>query len=144
MFTQCIKAFVQKLTLNCFLILLVAFIVVWPSIVQAQDLDITDEYLQSLDEEISGPEYLSKAKRELIETENREAIEKKLSTKAVSALDSLAAFENLLKTEYLASHNIYLRLSSRIQVAVFIKYKKTKKLSSAKRMIINSYLKSIK
>ncbi len=106
--------------------------------------DPSDEYLQSLDEEINSPEYLSQAKRDLIETEKREKKQTKLSPSALRALRSIKSFETLLKTEFPASHNIYSSLSRSSQISVFKIYKKTKALSSAKRMIIKKYMATLK
>ncbi|VAX00856.1 hypothetical protein MNBD_GAMMA22-933 [hydrothermal vent metagenome] len=125
-----------------FFILITHFLVSQWSI--AATSDASDEYLQSLDEEISSPEYLSQAKRDLVETEKREKKQKKLSPDALRALRSLKAFEELLKSKFPASHNIYSSLSRSSRVSIFKHYRKTKTLSSAKRMIINKYMASIK
>lgn len=127
---------------------LLVFILITPFMISpwpvATANEASDEYLQGLDEEINSPEYLSQAKRDLIETEKREKKQKKLSPSALRALRSIKAFETLLKTEFPASHNIYSSLSRSSRISVFKTYKKTKTLSSAKRMIIKKYMATLK
>lgn len=106
----------------------------------ADKLEITDEYLQGLSEEISSPEYVTQAKEELRKTE---ALEKTLdapTTQVTQALVDIDSFETLLKSEHPASYKIYSELTADSRVAVFTRFNQTKKLSSAKRLIIDFYL----
>ncbi len=109
------------------------------SVSQADNLYITDDYLQGLDDEISSPEYLEKAKQELKETEKTEQSHSVNSAEIQKALISLYNFENLLRTKYPSSHSIYSKLPTSARIIIFDKFKTTKKLSIAKRMIIEKY-----
>jgi len=109
------------------------------SLMQAKDLYTTDDYLQGLSDEISSPEYLDKAKQELRETEKREQSQTSTSSEIQKALISLYNFEALLRTKYPSSHAVYYKLPVSARIIIFDKFKITKKLSSAKRMIIEKY-----
>ncbi|MCK5387178.1 MAG: hypothetical protein KAJ39_08320 [Gammaproteobacteria bacterium] len=109
------------------------------SISQAKDLYITDDYLKGLSDEVSSPEYLEKAKQELRETEKREQSQTSTSSETQKALISMYNFETLLRTKYPSSHAVYSKLPVSARVIIFDKFKSTKKLSSAKRIIIEKY-----
>lgn len=106
----------------------------------ADRLEITDKYLQGLSDEISSPEYVTQAKEELRQTEKRELTLHAPSTKLTQALTSIESFERLMKTEHPASYKIYSELSTPLRKSVFIRFSETKKLSMAKRLIIDLYL----
>ena len=108
------------------------------SISQAKDLYTTDDYLQSLSDEVSSPEYLKKAKQELHETEKRER-SGDLSSEVKIALGSMYDFETLLRTKYSSSHAVYSKLPASSRILIFDTFRETKKLSTAARMIIDKY-----
>jgi len=109
------------------------------SISQAKDLYITDDYLQGLDDEISSPEYLEQAKKELRETEQREQSQSTTSVEIIKALTSMYSFESLLRKKYPSSYAIFSSLPVSEQIVIYDQFKQTKKLSTAKRLIINKY-----
>lgn len=125
----------QQLLIIVFLYLSTTII----SISHAEKLYITDDYLQGLDDEISSPEYLEKAKQELRETERLEQTQSVNSAEIQKALISLYNFETLLRTKYPSSHSVYSKLPTSARIIIFDKFKSTKKLSAAKRMIIDKY-----
>lgn len=106
----------------------------------ADNLEITDEYLQGLSEEISSPEYVTQAKEELRKTEKREQTQSAPNTQVTRALVDIDSFEALLKTEHPASYKIYSELPTNSRMSVFTRFNRTKKLSTAKRLIIDLYL----
>ncbi len=106
----------------------------------ADKLEITDEYLRGLSEEISSPEYVTQAKEELRKTEKLEQSQNALTTQINQALVNIESFETLLKSEYPASYKIYSELSTNSRITVFRRFNQTKKLSIAKRLIIEIYL----
>jgi hypothetical protein len=108
--------------------------------IAADKLQITDEYLQGLSDEISSPEYLDQAKEELRKTETAEETQAKPTTQLTQAMVDIDSFETLLKTEFPASYKIYSELPGKSRVSVFTRFNTTKKLSSAKRLIIDLYL----
>lgn len=110
------------------------------SISQAEDLYITDDYLKGLSEEVESPEYLTKAKDELKETEKLEQSQAKPSSQVIAATVDLDSFEKLLKTKYPSSYFIYTKLTAKSRLIVFKKFQTSKKLSVAKREIIGTYL----
>jgi len=105
----------------------------------AKELYITDDYLNSLSDEASSPEYVAKAKKELRATEMREQSQNQLSAEIRDALGSMYNFETLIRTQYPSSHAIYSKLNTSDRVLIFDEFKKSKKLSTAKRMIIKKY-----
>lgn len=107
----------------------------------ADRLEITDEYLQGLSEEISSPEYVTQAKEELRQTEKQELALDAPSAKITRALTNIKSFESLMKSEYPASYKIYSELTTTSRKSVFVRFYQTKKLSMAKRLIIDLYLK---
>jgi len=113
--------------------------VTFSSLSQAKDLYTTDDYLQGLSDEVSSPEYLEKAKKELHETEIREQSRTHTSSDIKAALSSMYDFETLIRTKYPSSHAVYSKLPASSRILIFDNFKKTKKLSSAKRMIIEKY-----
>lgn len=121
-------------------ILLCCIITVTNVSVAAEKLEITDEYLRGLSAEISSPEYVNQAKEELRQTEKHELTLNTLSPKISQALANISAFEHLLKTEYPASYKIYSELSTQSRNSVFMRFSESKKLSMAKRLIIDLYL----
>ncbi len=106
---------------------------------QADELYITDDYLQGLNDEISDPEYLTNARKELRETEAREKAKTTNKKEIEKALISMYNFEVLLREKYPSTHNVYSRLPVSARILIFDKFKKTRKLSAAKRMIIEKY-----
>ena len=113
--------------------------IIFSSLSQAEDLYTTDDYLQGLSDEVSSPEYLDKAKQELRETEKREQSRSHMSSDIKTALSSMYDFETLIRTKYPSSHAIYSKLPASSRVLIFDNFRTTKKLSSAKRMIIEKY-----
>jgi len=109
------------------------------SISHAEKLYITDDYLQGLNDEISSPEYLEEAKKELQETERLEQSQTINSAEIQKALVSMYNFEDLLRKKYSSSHSVYSKLPTSSRIIIFDKFKRTKKLSAAKRMIIEKY-----
>lgn len=109
------------------------------SITHAKDLYTTDDYLQGLSEEVSNPEYLDKAKQELRATEKLEKSQTTTSAEIQKALFSMYNFENLIRTKYPSSHAIYSKLPVSARILIYDNFKSTKKLSAAKRMIIEKY-----
>ena len=105
----------------------------------AKELYITDDYLQGLDDEISSPEYLDKAKQELKETERSEKSRTVNSAEIEKALISLYNFEDLLRTKYPSNYSVYSKLPTSSRIIIFDKFKTTKRLSDAKRLIIQQY-----
>lgn len=106
----------------------------------ADNLEITDEYLQGLSDEISSPEYVTQAKEELRKTEQLEQSQNVPSTQVSQALVDIDSFETLMKSEHPASYKIYSELPNNSKVSVFTRFNQTKKLSAAKRLIIDLYL----
>lgn len=113
------------------------------SVSQAKDLYITDDYLQGLSDEVNSPDYVEKAKQDLLETEKREQSQTSNSTEIQKALISLYNFEALIRTKHPSSHAIYSKLPTSARILVFDEFTKTKKLSTAKRIIIEKYKKII-
>ncbi len=113
------------------------------SISQAKDLYITDDYLQGLSDEVNSPDYVEKAKQELLETEKREQSQTSNSAEIQKALISMYNFEALIRTKYPSSHAIYSKLPTSARILIFDEFTKTKKLSTAKRIIIEKYKKII-
>ncbi len=109
------------------------------SISLAEELYITDDYLKGLSDEISSPDYLEKAKQELRESEKREQSQTFSSSEIEKALTSMYNFETLIRTNYPSSHAVYSKLPVSARILIFDEFKKTKKLSAAKRMIIEKY-----
>ena len=106
----------------------------------ADKLQITDEYLQGLSDEISSPEYVDQAKEGLRKTETIEETRARPTTQFTQAMIDIDSFETLLKTEHPASYKIYSELPGKSRISVFTRFNRTKKLSSAKRLIIDLYL----
>jgi len=109
------------------------------SISHAEKLYITDDYLQGLNDEISSPEYLEEAKKELQETERLEQSQTINSAEIQKASVSMYNFEDLLRKKHSSSHSVYSKLPTSSRIIIFDRFKKTKKLSAAKRMIIEKY-----
>ena len=105
----------------------------------AEDLYITDDYLKGLSDEINSPEYLEKAKQELRATENHEQSNAYTAAEIQSGLSSMYNFETLIRTKYPSSHAIYSKLPVSSRILIYDEFKTTKKLSAAKRMIIEKY-----
>lgn len=106
----------------------------------AENVYITDDYLKGLDDEASSPEYLKKAKKELLETELREQSSSSTTADIQKALFSMYNFEALLRTKYPSSHSVYSKLPISARIHIFDQFKSTKKLSTAKRIIIEKYI----
>lgn len=102
------------------------------SFVHAEDLYTTDSYLQGLDAEVDD-EYArdTNTSDEGSQATNPADIRK--------ALESRFNFETLLRTKHNTSYVIYTKLSTGDRVLVFERFKNTKKLSAAKRMIIDKF-----
>lgn len=128
------QIFLRSIILVC-----LSFSVMSPSISQAKDLYITDDYLKGLDDEISSPDYIKKAKQELEETEKLERSQRSTTAEIQQALTSMYSFEKLMRTKYPSSHAIYSKLPVSARILIFNKFRNTKKLSSAKRMIIERH-----
>jgi hypothetical protein len=126
------SAHFQSITLACLLFICSALI----SISHAKDLYITDDYLQGLDDEITSVDYVEQAKKELAETEKQEQAQTSTSAEIKKALTSMYNFETLIKNKYPSSHNVYSRLSISTRILIYSEFKKTKKLSTAKRLIL--------
>ena len=109
------------------------------SVSQAKDLYTTDDYLQGLSDEVSSPEYLDKAKQELRATEQLEQTQTSNSSEIQNALVSMYNFETLMRTKHPSTHTVYSKLPVSARILIYDKFKNTKKLSSAKRMIIEKY-----
>ena len=108
---------------------------------QAEDLYITDDYLQGLDDEISSVDYVKKAKEELAETEKLEQAQTSTPAEIHDALISMFKFDALIRTRYPSTNDIYSKLPISTRILVYSEFKKTKKLSTAKRMIIQMHAK---
>lgn len=122
------------------LIYLIIGTMLTPTALASNHLEITDDYLKGLSEEISKPEYVTKAKAELRETEKLEQSQSQPNPKVKRALGDQITFESLLQTEYPASYQIYSELSIKSRLVVFKNFRSSKRLSAAKRMIIDMYL----
>lgn len=109
------------------------------SVSQADDLYTTDDYLKGLSDEASSPEYLEKAKQELRATEQHEQSNAYSAAEVQSALSSMYNFETLIRTKYPSSHAIYSKLPTSARILIYDEFKTTKKLSAAKRLIIEKY-----
>lgn len=141
MIVQLIKAgFTRKRGCLTFYLLLSCGITSASVSLAADKLQITDEYMQGLSDEISSPEYVGQAKEELRQSESAEKTQAKPTAQLTQAMIDIDSFEILLKTEYPASFKIYSELPNKSQVAVFSQFNSTKKLSAAKRLIIDLYL----
>lgn len=125
-------------SINVALIFICIFVLSIPAS-QAKELYTTDDYLQGLSDEVSNPEYLDKAKQELRATEKLEQGQTTTSSEIQNALFSMYNFETLLRTKYPSSHAIYSKLPISARIIIYDNFKSTKKLSSAKRMIIEKY-----
>ena len=128
-----------KICLRSILLVCLFLSIALPSISQAKDLYITDDYLKGLDDEISSPDYIEKAKQELLESEKLEQSQTFSASDIQDALTSMYRFETLIRTKYPSSHNVYSSLPVSARILIFDEFKKTKKLSAAKRMIIEKY-----
>lgn len=106
---------------------------------QAEELYTTDDYLKGLSDEASSPEYLEKAKQELQATEQHEQSLSYTTADIRDALSSMYNFETLIRTKYPSSHAVYSKLPVSARILIFDEFKTTKKLSAAKRMIIEKY-----
>lgn len=109
------------------------------SISQAEDLYITDDYLRGLSDEASNPEYLEKAKQELLKTEKLEQSQTFTASDIRKALISMYNFETLISTKYPSSYFVYSKLPASARILIFDEFRRTKKLSVAERMIIEKY-----
>ena len=109
------------------------------SVSQAKDLYTTDDYLQGLSDEVSDPKYLDKAKQELRMTESLEQSQTSTSTEIQNALISMYNFESLMRTKHPSTHAVYSKLPVSARILIYDRFKSTKKLSAAKRMIIEKY-----
>ena len=109
------------------------------STAQAQDLYTTDDYLRGLSDEISDPEYIKDAKQDLLDTEKREKSQGSNSAEIREALLSMYNFETLIRTKYPKTHVVYSKLPTSARILIYDEFKSTKKLSTAKRMIIDKY-----
>lgn len=109
------------------------------SLSHAEDLYTTDDYLQGLDDEISSVDYVKKAKEELAETEKLELSQASTPAEINEALVSMFKFDALIRTEYPSTHDLYSKLEISKRILIYSEFKKTKKLSAAKRMIIKMY-----
>lgn len=128
----------QEITFRHFILTIILFSLFSIS-PQADELYITDDYLQGLNDEVSDPEYLTNARKELRETEAREKAKTTNKKEIEKALISMYNFEVLLREKYPSTHNVYSRLPVSARILIFDKFKKTRKLSAAKRMIIEKY-----
>ena len=122
----------------------IALIFIWIfalsiSVSQAKDLYTTDDYLQGLSDEVSDPKYLDKAKQELRMTESLEQSQTSTSTEIQNALISMYNFESLMRTKHPSTHAVYSKLPVSARILIYDRFKSTKKLSVAKRMIIEKY-----
>ena len=106
------------------------------SLSQAEDLYTTDDYLQGLDDEINSVDYVKKAKEELAETEKLEQSQTSTSAEITEALVSMFKFDTLIRTKYPSTNDIYSKLPISKRILIYSEFKNTKKLSTAKRMII--------
>jgi len=129
-----LKNSIRLMTLIC----LYSSIIIFPTS-YAEDLYTTDDYLKGLSDEISSPEYLNKAKQELRETEKREQSQNTSSSEVQKALISMYNFETLIRSKYPSSHEVYSKLPISARIIIFDEFRTTKKLSAAKRMIIEKY-----
>lgn len=123
-------------------IIALIFICIFASLIsvsQAKDLYTTDDYLQGLSDEVSNPEYLDKAKQELHATEKLEQSQNSTSTEIQNALISMYNFETLMRTKHPSTHAVYSKLPVSARILIYDRFKNTKKLSVAKRMIIEKY-----
>lgn len=106
---------------------------------QAQDLYTTDDYLRGLSDEISDPDYIKGAKQDLFDTEKREKSQGSNTAEIRKALISRFNFEELIRTKYPKTHIVYSKLPTSARILIYDEFKSTKKLSVAKRMIIEKY-----
>jgi hypothetical protein len=108
---------------------------------QAKESYTTDDYLKDLSDEVSSADYIKKAKQELVATEKREQSKKTRSADIQKAMLSMYNFDALIRTQYPSTHDLYSKLSINARIFIYKEFKKTKKLSTAKRMIIEKYKK---
>lgn len=110
------------------------------SVSQAEDLYITDDYLRGLSDEVSDPVYIKKAKEDLILSEQHEKDHDSDAASDVrKALISRFNFETLIRTKYPSTHNVYVTLPTSARILIYDEFKNSKKLSTAKRLIIERY-----
>lgn len=128
------RSFLQYVVLTC-----IYFSSALLTLSDADNTIITDDYLQSLSEEVASPEYLNKAKQEMLDSAEREKSNTFSVTEINNALTSMYHFETLLRKKYPSSHEVYSTLSLSARILIFDKFKHEKKLSAAKRMIIERY-----
>lgn len=100
------------------------------SFVHAEDLYTTDSYLEGLDAEVDD-EYSRDTNK------SDEGSQATSPADIRKALESKFNFEKLLRTKHNTSYVIYTKLSTGDRVLIFERFKNTKKLSAAKRMIID-------
>ena len=102
------------------------------SFVHAEDLYTTDSYLEGLDAEVDD-EYT----RDINKSD--EGSQATSPADIRKALESRFNFEELLRIKHNTSYVIYTKLSTSDRILIFEKFKNTKKLSAAKRMIIDKF-----
>lgn len=96
-----------------------------------------DEYLEQLSAEISKPEYLDLIEAEILTSEKTE---KEQSGNGSENYGNIAKFEGVLQKNFSASYTIYKTLSIEDRLEIFEEYKTTRKMSAAKRKIVDLYL----
>lgn len=109
------------------------------STVQAESLYITPDYLQGLDAEVDDPQYLEAARKDLRDSETLEQSQTSSPAEVNKALISRFNFEELLRTKHPSSYDVYTKLSTSARILIYEEFKKTEKLSIAKRLIIERY-----
>lgn len=110
------------------------------SVTQAEELYTTDDYLKSLSDEVNDPEYLKKARADLLVSKKHEQSQDLAAAADVrKALISRFNFETLIRTKYPSTHLVYVTLPTSARILIYDEFKTTKKLSTAKRLIIERY-----
>lgn len=98
-----------------------------------------DEYLKMLSEEISKPEYVTKIKQEIAQSEKEEKTEASKPGKKAKP-DSFKDFEMNLVRKYPSSFKIYNDFKPKQKQEIYSIYASTNKMSKAKRKIIDIFL----
>jgi len=101
-----------------------------------------NDYLNQLSEEISKPEYLDKARAEILSSEKEERANKSgvIANNSDNILRDIKQFEFVLQRKFPSSYKLYSELKPPGRVKVYDTYKSSQKLSSAKRKIIDIFL----
>lgn len=101
---------------------------------------IADDYLDALNAEVSGSDYVAEAEQEA-HMMKQDAQNVQVLGEIKVATQSKRNFEDLLLKRYPSTFQIYLKLDDTQKDSVFSKFKQSEKLNEASKLILQAYLK---